>query len=235
MRLRGTTILTFLLFVSCGVPAVVPPSYPENILAEPRGTVGVIEVPPSTMLSTALRAIGVPHRVLKYAELDDVQLDGLALVMIDEGAFDDEIMPRALPRLLDRTRTSAVPLFILMQSPMRTSEIMRSNAAPIEPRMVEYDVSLVATQRDHRSLSWPNAIQPNDLAEFSERTVQFARARNGRAIIAGNSDLPDSSAALLRVPYGKGALWYVSFPFIDRAAEGYAADQRMLANLISVE
>src|SRR5687767_9299231 len=146
MQLQLTSILAVVLLYSCSVQGVVPPSYPENILAEPRGTVGIIQLPPSTMLSTALRAIGVPYRILPIGELDDSHVDGLVLVMIDEGAFDDENVPRALPRLLDKARTSALPLFILSQTSERTGEIMRANAAPIEPRTVEYDVTLVAAQ-----------------------------------------------------------------------------------------
>lgn len=228
-------LITALFLCSCGATGTIPPALPENIGAEPRGTIGIIAVPPSRELSTALRAIGVPHTKLPIGYLDDAQLDGLTMVILDEGALDDPVVPQALPRLYDHARTMGLTLFILAQQPERAAEVMRSSAGPIEPRAVDYDVTLVAPQRDHRSLGWPNAILQNDLEEFAERTMQFARGRNGRAILAGNVDRPDSSAAILRVPYGKGAIWYVAFPFVDFAADGHPADQRMLGNLVSVD
>ena len=89
MRLELLTMLAAVALCSCGSTGVLPPTYPENIGAEPRGTVGVVAPATSTTLSTALRALGVPHRVFPNGEINESQLDGLALVVIDESAFDD--------------------------------------------------------------------------------------------------------------------------------------------------
>jgi hypothetical protein len=209
------------------------PTLPENIAVAPRGPIGIFAPSPTSALPTALRALGVQYRRLGFDDLDEAQLDGIGLVILDEGSFDDPAVSAALPRLFDHARTAGLVVVILAQSPEIGRDVMKANAGPIEPRTITHGVDLVAPHRDDRLLSAPNAIGRDDIEAYSDRTSQFARGRNGRAVLAGNLDRPDSSAALLGVAYGKGSMWYVAFPFVARAAEGYAADQRLLANLVS--
>lgn len=222
------------LLAACGGTTSGTSALPENIAAEPRGLVGIVTAAPTTSLPTALRALGVPYRSLPLADLDDAQLEGLALVVIDELALDDPAMMQSIPRMLDNTRTGGPPLLILMQSNERGTDVLRRNAAPFEARAITHGVDLVAPRSAHRALTTPNPIGPADLETYSDRTAQLARGRSVRAIIAGNLDRPDSSAAVLRAVYGKGAIYYVAFPLAARAAEGYPGDQRLLANLLSL-
>ena len=122
----------------------------------------------------------------------------------------------------------------IVQTTERGAEVLRHNAVPFEIRAVGHGVDLVTPQPGYRALVAPNAIGRDDLEAYSERTAQFARGRSARAIIAGNLDRPDSSAALLRAIYGKGTIFYVAFPIAAGAAEGSPADQRLLANLLSL-
>jgi hypothetical protein len=233
MRLLLPAISLVIVLAACG-GGTTASSLPENIAVDPRGMVGLIAPAPLTPLPTALRALGVPFRQLPSADLDDSHLDGLSLVVIDEGALDDPAVPDALPRLFDHARTAGLTVIMLSQSAEKGLAIMRRNSAPFEPRPITHGVDLVTPQRDHRLLRSPNVIQSIDIDGYSDRTNQFARGRGGRAILAGNIDRPDSAAALLRVPYGKGSMWYVAFPIVARAAEGFAGEQRMLANLLSI-
>jgi hypothetical protein len=234
MLLARSPILLLLLAAACGGSSVQRTTLPENVGADPRGLVGIIAPAPTTALPTALRALGVPYRLLAASQLDGPMLDGLSLVVIDEGALDDLAVAQALPRLLDDTRTSRQSLVILAQSNERGIEVLRRNAAPFEPRPITHGVSLASPPPAHRTVRTPNVIRGADLAALSERTTQFARGRNARAIIAGNLERPDSSAALLRVVYGKGAIYYAAFALTAAAADGQPAEQRMLANLVSL-
>jgi hypothetical protein len=234
MRLPAPLIPLLLLAAACGTSRPAPSALPENIAADPRGAVGIIAPSPTSTLPTALRALGVPFRRLAHDDFEESMLDGLSLVVLDEGAVDDPAVPLALPRLFDRSRTAGLSLVVLAQTDETGRETLRRNLAPFEPRRVSHGIELVAPQRGHRLLVSPNTINADDLEQYAERTHQLARGKGGRAILAGNLDRPDSSAALLRVPYGKGTVLYVAFPLAARAAEGYAAEQRLLANLLSV-
>jgi hypothetical protein len=227
-------IVTLVLLASCSSPQAIPPGLPENILAEPLLSVGIVAPSPASQLATALRALGIQHRQLPHLDITDADLDGISCVIVDELALDVELVPRSLPRLYDHARASGRALIILMQSPEKGLEALRTSAGPIEARPVGYDVTLVVPQQVHRVLMWPNAISTDDVASYSGRTRQLARGKNGRAVLAGNYDRPDSSAAILRSQYNKGSVWYVAFPFIDRAADGHAAEQRLLGNLMSI-
>jgi hypothetical protein len=99
---------------------------------------------------------------------------------------------------------------------------------------LEFRVELAAPFRSHRALSIPNTVNKADLDSFSVRTTQLAfGTASAKAILAANLQRPDSSAALLLEPNGRGSLWYCSFPIAERAAAGYEAEQKLLANLIS--
>ena len=234
--MRSTVfILLTVLLAACGSGRPAPSLLPENIAAEPRGMLGIVATSPTTSLPTALRALGVPYRTLPIVDLDDRQFEGLSMIVFDEGSLDDPKLADALPRLFDHARTTSTPLLMLAQTHDKGRETLRMNAAPIEPRAVGYSVDLVAPQSNHRVLITPNRIDADDLEVLSESVSQLARGRSGgRAILAGNLERPDSSAALLRVPYGKGSIWYVAFPLAAPAASGLGAGQRMLANLVSL-
>ena len=234
MRRTRIAIALLLTIGSCGSPAHVRTTLPENVAADPRGLVGIIAPAPTTALPAALRALGVPYRLIPPADIDERQLEGLSLVVVDERAIDELAVAQALPRLFDDTRTAGRPLLILTQSNERGVEALRANAAPFEPRPVAHGVELAAPRGVHRALVAPNVLRGDDIAIFSDRTTQLVRGRNARALLAGNLDRPDSSAALVRVTYGKGAVYYVSFELTAGAADGQPAEQRLLANLVSL-
>lgn len=234
MHHRLRILFCLLILCSCATPHELPPLLPENVAAEPRGIVGIIAAAPTSHLAIALRAIGVPHRTLAAAGLDDAHLSGLSLVLVDENAMAQSDVPLALPRIFDHARTMGIPVVVFAQNPETTADAVRTSAAPFHPRLVGYDVSLVASKPGHRVLNNPNVIGTDDLEAFSIGTRQLARGRNAVAILSGNADRPDSSAGLLRTAYGKGSVWYVAFEIIRAAADGHPSAQRLLANIASL-
>ena len=102
------------------------------------------------------------------------------------------------------------------------------------PREPGYTLTIGAPEPRHPVLVRPNIVTPGDIDSLSQRARRLVRgSRNARAILAGNLQRPDSSAAILRDPTGAGAIWYVAFPVARRAAAGYEAEQKLLANLLS--
>jgi hypothetical protein len=83
-------------------------------------------------------------------------------------------------------------------------------------------------------MTTPNQIRHADLDSLSPRARQLAQGGKGaRAVISANLQSPDSSATLLLEPAGRGSIWYVAMPLTQRAAAGYEAEQKILANMLS--
>lgn len=206
----------------------------ENIVAYPRGTVGVIAPGERSSLPTALRALGIPYHQFGLKDFARVDLTPYTVVIIDEEALEFEEAPPAYSRMLEHIGKRGGTLILLSQRTKTLQRIAPQVPLKIASRDVDYRIDLSTPRRDDPVMRQPNLITPLNLDSISGRTVQLVHGgREARALIAGNLDAPDSSATLLWEPVGKGAVWYLSVPITAYAAAGYEAEQKIIANLVS--
>jgi len=235
MRRYGPTAGLLLLLAGCAsAPKVSAPSLPSNVMAQPYGTVGIITAPGSTSLPTALRAIGVPYQPVAIAPLGRADLFTLPIVIVDEDAFEDDAVAKAYPQVLDHAEKYGLTVIVLRQRSKTLGKLMPNLTHRVVARDVEYRLGLATARRNDRVMQLPNRIDPDNFDSLSVRTNQLVHGgADARAIISANLEAPDSSAAMLWEPFRRGATWYLSFPLTARAAAGFEAEQKILANLIS--
>lgn len=236
-RTRRTSIaalLCALLLTGCGsAPVRLPAVMPENVALHPIGRVGVVTLAEPASLSTSIRALGVPFRRVPVDSLRRHDLSDLSFVIVDERALDDPRVDAGIFALFEYARTGG-RLILLQQQPEAFIKLLPRTTETVLARPVEYAITLRTPMPEHPLLNRPNAITAGHLDSLSRGTRQLAQgSANARAILAGNLDRPDSSAALLREPMGRGVVWYIAFPVATRAALGYEAEQKLLANLLS--
>jgi hypothetical protein len=221
-----------LLLFGCGGRPIITRVLPENVMAQPVGTVGIISLNDSSAIITAMRALGIPFHRIPVDSIERVERYGFRQLLMDEDLLEDEGVMKGYRGFLDHIRKGST-LILLRQKP----EVMRRLAEPavtVVPREVEYSITLLLPRGDHPLVTTPNHLLRRDLDSLSPFTHQLSHGdRSARAVIAANLQSPDSSAALLVQPAGRGAIWYVAFPIAQRAAAGYEAEQKLLANLVS--
>lgn len=229
------SVLFMTAFLGCGGSRPMPSRVlPENIVAHPRGTIGVIAPGERSSLPTALRALGIPYHQLGLKDFAKLDLTPYTVMMIDEEALELEEAPPAYSRMLEHVSKRGGTLVLLSQRTKTLQRIAPQVPLKIVSRDVEYRIDLSAPRHDDPIMRQPNLITPHNLDSLSGRTMQLVYGgREARALIAGNLDAPDSSATLLWEPLGKGAVWYLSVPITAYAAAGYEAEQKIIANLVS--
>jgi hypothetical protein len=228
-------IAAITLNIGCSSPPVIRHVLPENIMVHPPQVVGVVTLEAGSPIYTALRALGVPWHRIPIDSLVRIDRYGLPVVIMDENLLEDERVTGAYPVFLDHVRKGGITLLMLQQNP-ETMQKLFSRYSTTRPRQVEYTLHLVMPRPEHPAVTIPNRITQEDLDSLSLHVHQLAMSdKSGQALLSANLQAPDSSAALLLTPAGKGAVWYASFPFMERAAAGYPAEQRLLANLLSYD
>jgi hypothetical protein len=234
----ATLCLTALLVLGPGCSASRPvahrpPPLPENVLADPPRLVDILTPPGPSPLATALRALGIPFRRSIVHEDSALAMPQSPFAILDEEIMASEAGARMLPGLLRWTRAGGT-MVMLVQSPGVMAELRRRVPQDIIQREVSYTLQLHPAHEHEKILAEPNRITRSDLDSLAPGARQLALGNvDARAVIAGNTIHPDSSAALLVEPYGKGALWYLGFPVTARAAAGDPAGQKLLANIAS--
>jgi hypothetical protein len=229
-----TALLLIATIAGCSKkPAPLPVILPENIMARPIGTVGVVTLAEPSNLAISMRALGVPYRRIPIDSILRVDLDDIRMLFLDEGIMEDQRILDLYPRLIEIVGRG-MRLVILQQQPALTAKMLQKSRQVIVAREVDHSINLKLPRPGHPLVASPNIITAADLDSLSRFAHQLARgSADARALIAGNVERPDSSAALLWNPLGRGALYYVAFPLTARSALGYAAEQRVLANLVS--
>lgn len=226
--------LLLLLMAGCSGSKPIPRVLPGNIMAHPRGTIGVIAPLERSDLLVALRALGVPYSRIPLADFARHDLTPYTVMMVDEEAMEYTETLQAYNRLLAHTSKNGTTLIVMTQ---QTKTLLKAGAGvplKLSPRDLEYQVVLAPSLRGDPVIERPNQLTRADLDSVSKRTGQLVfGGENGRAILAANLQAPDSSAALFWEPLGKGSVWYLSFPVTAHAAAGYEAEQKLIANLVS--
>jgi hypothetical protein len=219
----------------CGSPPVITTVLPENVMAHPPHVVGVVSLDTASPIYTALRALGVRYHRVPIDSLTRYDRYRLPIVILDRELLEDERVAGAWQIFLDHIRKGGTTLMLLQQQP-ETMRKLASRYSNVLPRPVAYSLSLVLPQPDHPVATTPNRILDEDLDSLSLYANQLALGdRQARAIISANLQSPDSSAAILLAPNGRGAVWYIGMPIMARAAAGYPAEQRLLANILSYD
>jgi hypothetical protein len=227
-------IAAITLNIGCSSPPVITHVLPENIMVHPPHTVGVITLEAQSPIYTTLRALGVPWHRIPIDSLVRFDRYTLPIVIMDENLLEDERVAGAWPVFLDHIRKGTT-LLMLQQNP-ETMQKMASRYSTTRSRQVDYTLHLVMPRPEHPAVSIPNRLTQVDLDSLSLNAHQLAFSdKTALALVSANLQSPDSSAALLLTPAGRGAVWYASFPFMTRAAAGYPAEQKLLANLLSYD
>jgi|GEM_PF-2045274 len=219
----------------CGGARSIPPRvFPENIVAHPRGTIGVVAPGERPPLLTALRALGVPYHHLSLKDFAGLDLTPYVVMILDEGALEYDGAAPAYARMLEHTTRTGGTLIVLNQPTPALRQISTRLPLKLVPRDIDYRIDLALPRRDDPVTVQPNAITRGNLDSLARKTSQLVYGgRDARALIAANLDAPDSSAALLWEPVGKGTVWYLAVPVAGYAAAGYEAEQKVVANLVS--
>ncbi len=227
-------MLLALLAPGCGGKQPILRLLPENIMANPRGTVGVIAPFDRSELLVALRALGIPYTRITLADGARQDLTPYTVLMIDEDAMEYTEALQAYSRLLAHVSKNGATVIMLNQ---RTKTLQKAGAGTplkLAPRDLEYTVVLAPPLLDDPIMRQPNQITRTNLDSLSRRTAQLVTGgEHARALLAANLQTPDASAALLWEKLGKGTVWYLAFPVAAHAAAGHEAEQKLLANLLS--
>jgi hypothetical protein len=206
---------------------------PANVIVFPRGTAGVLG---GSSTHTALRALGVPSQVLPLDSIQQIDLSAYPVLILEEGILGDERALAAYPFILERVKRGTT-LLMMKQSP-ETMQTLRARFTDlIAPRSVEYTLEAMVPRSDDpimQVLDDPNRITQTDLDSLSRYAMQMvAGGRRARAVLASNIVEPNAAALLLWEPIGRGQLFYSALALTPRAAAGHAAEQKLLANLLS--
>jgi hypothetical protein len=231
--LRAATLLLTLAAGCGGAQRITTSGLPANVMAQPRGTVGILTTTASSDLSRALRALGIPHKRLASQTLRE-DLFTMQIVMVDEDALDDDATVREYARILDHAAQYGTVVVLLHQDSKTMRNIAGKLRHKVYPRDVEYGIRLVTTKKSDPVLNYPNTLTRTNYDSLGARARQLVSGgSDARGIIAANVESPDSSATMLWEPFEKGFVWYLSVPVTAHAAAGYEAEQKLLANLVS--
>ncbi len=209
---------------------------PGNVMAHPFGRAEIISSAASPEVATALRALGIPAHVVPFDSVDDIGARPDPFVVVAEHALDDQRLLGSLPIVLESVRRGGTVL-MLVQSP-ESLHLLRARYGNIaEPKVVDHSLQLVRPRREippMAAMDRPNEVRNSDLDSLALGARQVVvLSGDARAVIAASLLSPDSSAVLTWQPFGHGQLWYLAAPVSARAASGYGAEQRLLANLMS--
>lgn len=209
---------------------------PENVMTHPVGPVAVVSLAPNSPAMTSMRALGVGARGFSPDSLSAEGLRGFRVVLLEEGVLSDKRMLGGFPLITEHVRRGAT-LLLMQQDPEVMRKLRERYTDMIAPRATTYALEIVPTRRTDepmKVLRFPNPVDGDDLDSLSLRAAQVVSGgEQAVAVLASNVLSPDSTAVLLRQPYGRGELWYCSVPLSGRAALGFAAEQKLLANLLS--
>lgn len=224
------------LAAGCGSPPkpFVKHTLASNILAQPRGKVGLVTTSFASPMRTALRALGIQYGTISLAQVATADLSVYPIVILDEGALDGEKTSAAYEGLVSNVSKYGQTLLILRQSTEVIRKIGGFSQFRLVARDVEYRIVLATPRSGDPVMFRPNPVTRADLDSLSTGTHQLAMGgKEARAIISANLVSPDSSAALLWQPIARGQIWYLSVPIAARAADGRDAERRLLCNLLS--
>lgn len=226
----------FLLLVAiggCGSTAEhATRSLPENVMAHPNGAVGLLTTTPTSTVATALRALGIPFERITPENFARSDLADFRTYLMDELALDEEKMGMIYRRAMQETKYGKI--FIILHQSQKPLATVTAPVGKISPRDVDFGMRLVSIRPSDPMLTTPNSITRADLDSLSREAAQIvAGGSDARAILSSNTSDADDSALLLWDPYEDGTVWYLSIPIAERAAAGFAAEQKLLANLLS--
>jgi hypothetical protein len=232
--LRFIPIILLLLAAACGGGRIASSGrLPANVMAYPKGMVGVVSASTEGTIEQMMVALGIPFEPIPLDTLAKIDLSDYRVMLVDEGALDDPRAAAGYPRLLDRAKNGGT-LLVLRQS-VETVRKLRSRVREMMIlREVDYPLTFRIAVSGDPIVRVPNTVTRADLDSLARGSRQLARSGSeSRAILAANVLSPDSSATLLWEPFGNGKLWYCTFPLVARAAAGFEAEQKMAANLLS--
>jgi hypothetical protein len=225
------------LLVQLGCGSASQPAYhglPANIMAQPRGSIGVITHQATSSLMTVFRAMGIPYRLVPLRTASREDLSSYQILFIDEGTLDEDGSLAAYDHVLESVARNGATMIMMHQPVDAIVKATRRVRYKLYPREVDYSLRLSTPRKDDPMMTTPNHITRPDLDSLGTRANQLVfGGRAARAIISANLDAPDSSAAMLWEPYEKGAVWYFSIPLADYAAAGHEAAQKIIANLVT--
>lgn len=226
-------LLAFLVCAGCGTATEhATRSLPENIMAHPAGTVGLLTASPASALPTALRALGIPYVQITPENFMKSDLALYPTYLLDELALDEEKMAPIYRRAMQETRYGKT--FIMLRQNMKPLAAITAPIRRITPRDVDFGLRLVSIRPSDPMLNHPNDITRADMDSLARGASQIvAGGPDARAILSSNTNDADRAALLLWDPYENGAVWYLSIPIVARAAAGHPAEQKLLANLLS--
>jgi hypothetical protein len=228
-------IVPLLLQLGCG--ATAQPAFhglPSNIMAQPRGSIGVVTHETSSSLMTAFRAMGIPYHLIPLQGAARQDLSNFQILFIDEGTLDEDAGFAAYGHAIETVTKFGSTLVVMHQPTDALTKAMRRVPYKLHSRDVDYKLLLSLPRKDDPMTSTPNRITRIDLDSLGTRTTQLVYGdRAARAIISSNLDSPDSSAVMLWQPLEQGAVWYFSVPLADYAAAGHEAAQKIIANLVT--
>ena len=226
-----------LLLAQLGCGGSAAPAFrglPANIMAQPRGPIGVITHQTTSSLMTAFRAMGIPYQLIPLRSAPRQDLSSFQIIFLDEGTLDEDDNFAAYDNALATTAKHGTTMIMMHQPTSTIVKATRKVPYKLFPREVDYRLLLATPRRDDPMMTTPNRLTRPDLDSLSTRTSQLVfGGRAARAIISANLDAPDSSAAMLWEPYERGAVWYFSIPLADYAAAGHEAAQKIIANLVT--
>jgi len=229
--------MALLLVAQLGCGSEAKPVFrglPANIMAQPRGTIGVITHHTSSSLLTAFRAMGIPYQRIPLGDAPRTNLTSYQILFLDEDVLDEDKEFVAYNHALEQVGRNGATMIIMRQPTDAMREATRKASYKIHPRDVEYRLRLVTPRKDDPMMTTPNRVTRVDLDSLGTRASQLVHGgREARAIVSANLDAPDSSAVMLWEPYAKGAVWYFSIPLADFAAAGHEGAQKIIANLVT--
>lgn len=207
---------------------------PANVLAQPRGTVGLVLASFNSPTPTALRALGITYRPIPLAQAPKMDLSAFQVLLLDEDALEADNGFVVYDNLIENVRKYGMTLVVMRQRTETLAKAAKVLPFKLLPRDAEYKIVLVTPRRDDPVMNTPNTIVKADLDSLGRSAGQLVSGGpDARAIISANLDAPDSSAALLWEPYRRGSIWYVAVPVSARAATGAETERKLLSNLVS--
>ncbi|MBS1912002.1 MAG: hypothetical protein JST22_08460 [Bacteroidetes bacterium] len=203
-------------------------------MAQPRGAIGLVLANSASPLPTAMRALGIPFRALPLALIPKTDLSSYQILVVDELALDQDVGFAAYASMIDNVKQHGLTLLLLYQQTPTIVKATKALPFKLYPRDVEYRLSLTSPRHDDPVMTSPNTITTANLDSMSMRTHQLVHGGpDSRAIVSANLDNPDSSGVFVWEPRDRGAIWYIALPIAARAADGYEAEQKVLANFMS--
>lgn len=186
--------------------------------------------------------IGLPVRVLRPAELLDIDLSRFDAVVVGSRAYEVEpALAAANPRLLAYVRGGGLMIVQYQQY-----QFVDGGYAPFEltidrphGRVTDETAPVRALLPDHPALNAPNEIGPEDWEGWvQERGLYFAGSwADAYAPLLAMRDPDQEEAlegALLVAPVGEGTYVYTGLAFFRQLPAGVPGAYRLFANLLAL-